>query len=69
MPKYNSRLKAAIKESGRMQWWVAEQAGITEYVLSRIGNGRHEPSEEVKRDIAKALDVTIKSIFCCTEPK
>ena len=63
MSKFNGRLKAAIKDSGRLQWWVADRAGITEFAMSQIVNGRQNPSKDERRAIADALQVTQTSVF------
>lgn len=61
--EYNGRLKAAIKRSGRLQWWVARQAGISTFDLSRIVNGHIEATKENQQAIAKALRVKSTTLF------
>lgn len=63
MGEYNARLKTAIKESGRLQWWVAEQAGVTSFAMSQIVNGKQDPSTDQRRAIAKVLQVKQSVIF------
>lgn len=61
--KYNSRLKAAIKESGRLQYWIARKAGVTEFNLSQFINGHQQADTEEKRAIAKAIGRRAADIF------
>lgn len=63
MRKFNGRLKAAIKDSGRLQWWVAAQAGLSAFAMSQIVNGRQHPSRKEKRAIASALQVEQSAVF------
>jgi hypothetical protein len=60
---YNTRLKAAIKDSGRVQWYIARNAGLTPWLLSKIINGHFEPTPEHKQAIAKALSTSPSQLF------
>lgn len=63
MSQYNFKLKAAIKNSGRLQWWVAYQSGLSEFEMSRIINGHCRPSKRDKISLARVLQVKQSQIF------
>lgn len=61
--KYNSKLKTAIKESGRLQWWIAQKTKISEFNLSQFINGHQEPDAAEMKAIAKALSRRAADLF------
>lgn len=59
----NTALKVAIHESGLKQNFIAREAGLSEPELSRIVNGRAEPTPDQKKAIAKALGRKVQDLF------
>ncbi len=59
----NVNLKVAIILSGRDQYQLAEQVGITETHMSRIVRGRLAPTESEAKSIAQALDKDTTHLF------
>ncbi len=61
------KLLVALKKRQLHQYQLAGMARISETALSRILWGRVQPSEEVKRRIAKALKMEIEELFDDTD--
>lgn len=59
----NMRLKMAIMRSGARQYLVARRARMSETRLSRIVVNRVTPTEDERRRIADALEVSEKELF------
>ena len=62
----NMQLLTAIRKKGLRQWQVAEKAGITEPVLSRLLNERAMPdasAQSTMRKVARALGQSIERLF------
>ena len=57
MTKFPERLRAARKEKGYTQEWMAEQLQIHRTTYTRYETGSTEPSLEMFRQIVNILDV------------
>lgn len=56
-------LKMAILRSGRSQWEIARDIGISETRLSRILRGRVEVRDEEREALARILGATMGELF------
>jgi transcriptional regulator with XRE-family HTH domain len=59
----NITLKNKIFESGKHQYSIAKMAKMSETKLSRIVQGRFQPTEQEQQQIAQALDTTVQELF------
>jgi transcriptional regulator with XRE-family HTH domain len=59
----NIKLKLALIQSGRSQFEVAQQLGISETRLSRLVRGRLPPSDDEAKRIARILRVSPTQLF------
>lgn len=59
----NLALKMAIVASGTPQHAIARKTGISETILSRIVQGRREPTQEQRRSLARALGRREEDLF------
>ena len=59
----NDKLKAYLAQTGRRQYQIAREAGLTENELSRIVRGRRSPTPDERRRLAVALGVAEPDIF------
>lgn len=57
------RLKLAIWRSGRPQWAIARDAGVSPTLLSYIVNGRREATETEREQPAKVLGASAGALF------
>lgn len=56
-------LRKVIDDEGRKQSWLSERAGIDQPTLSRIVNGRLNPTEGEQLAIAAALERPVAELF------
>lgn len=59
----NTQLRDAVFRSGRFQYEVAREAELTETRLSRLVQGRAEPTAKEKRSLARVLRVQENKLF------
>lgn len=59
----NVALKMRILKSGKRQIQIAQELGIPEPQLSKIVGGWVDPSEKLKKRIAKALACQVEEVF------
>lgn len=59
----NRDLKHAIQSTGRKQYFVAQQAGMSDVRLSRIINGHAEPTPGEQKALAKILQRPVAALF------
>lgn len=59
----NSKLKDAVFKLGRHQYEVAREVGISETRLSRLVQGRAEPTVGERTRLAKVLGVDETDLF------
>ena len=55
MTSSTTKLKQAITEDGRKQYWIAARAGMAESKLSKIVRGLIVPSKEEQEKLAEIL--------------
>lgn len=56
-------LKRLLFERGIKQEWLAQQTGLPANTISRIVNGRSEPTLRTARAIARVLGVSIEELW------
>ena len=62
-----NRIKEVLKEQGRTQTWLADQIGKSYVVVTNYCNNNAQPSIEVLRKIAGALDVDVRELLVPTK--
>ena len=62
-----NRIKEVLKEQGRTQTWLADQIGKSYVVVTNYCNNNAQPSIEVLRKIASALDVDVRELLVPTK--
>lgn len=62
-----NRIKEVLKEQGRTQTWLADQIGKSYVVVTNYCNNNAQPSIEVLRKIANALDVDVRELLVPTK--
>jgi transcriptional regulator with XRE-family HTH domain len=59
----NEKLKLYLSQTGRRQYQIAREVGLTENELSRIVRGRRSPTADERRRLAIALGVAEPELF------
>ena len=59
----NAKLKVFLAQTGRRQYQIAREVGLTENELSRIVRGRRSATADERRRLALALGVTEPDLF------
>lgn len=59
----NDSLKISIVLAGRPAWRIAQEAGMSPTVLSRIVSGQRQASQKEKQALARVLEETIEELF------
>ena len=59
----NAKLKAFLAQTGRRQYQIAREVGLTENELSRIVRGRRLATAGERRRLALALGVAEPELF------
>ena len=59
----NSKLKVCLSQSGKRQYQIAREVGLTENELSRIVRGRRPATAEERKRLALVLGVTERELF------
>ena len=59
----NAKLKICLAQTGRRQYQIAREAGLTENELSRIVRGRRNATADERRRIALVLGVDEPDLF------
>jgi transcriptional regulator with XRE-family HTH domain len=62
-----NRIKEVLKEQGRTQTWLAEKINKSYVVVTNYCNNNTQPSIEVLRKIAEALDVDVRELLVPTK--
>lgn len=62
-----NRIKEVLKEQGRTQTWLAEKISKSYVIVTNYCNNNAQPSIEVLRNIAKALDVDVRELLVPTK--
>lgn len=63
---YN-RIKVVLVEQGKTSRWLAEQIGRQENTISRWCLNKVQPSLPQLSEIAKVLDVDVRTLICSTK--
>ena len=63
---YN-RIKVVLVEQGKTSRWLAEQIGKRENTISRWCLNKVQPSLPQLTEIAKVLDVDVRTLICSTK--
>ena len=63
-PRYTgTNIGAVIRSQGRSQKWVAEQAGISEYLLSKVVHGKRTIDHVGAKRLADVLGTPLFLLF------
>lgn len=62
-----NRLKVVLVEQGRTSRWLAEQIGKQENTVSRWCLNKVQPSLPQLMEIARILNVDVRSLICATK--
>lgn len=62
-----NRIKEILKEQGRTQIWLSEKIEKSYVVVTNYCNNHTQPSIDVLKKIAKALDVDIRDLLMPTK--
>ncbi len=64
-----NRVKEVLRDQGRTQTWLAEKIGKSYVVVTNYCNNNSQPSIDVLRKIAFALDIDIRELLVPTKVK
>jgi transcriptional regulator with XRE-family HTH domain len=59
----NAKLKILLTRTGRRQYQIAREAGLSENELSRIVRGRRSPTPDERKKLALVLGVAEPELF------
>lgn len=62
-----NRLKLVLVEQKRTSKWLAEQLGKDQTTVSKWCTNTYQPSLETMREIAKVLDVDVRTLIVQTK--
>ncbi len=62
-----NRIKVVLAEQGKTNRWLAEAIGKNEATVSRWCSNKAQPSIDVFRQIAEALDVDVRELLNTTK--
>jgi transcriptional regulator with XRE-family HTH domain len=65
----NSKLKVCLSQSGKRQYQIAREVGLTENELSRIVRGRRPATAEERKCLALVLGVAERELFGVDPPQ
>ena len=65
--KVINRIKVVLAENDRTNRWLAEAIGKNEATVSRWCSDKAQPSIDVFRQIAEALDVDVRELLHTTK--
>lgn len=65
--KMINRIKVVLAEQGKTNRWLAEAIGKNEATVSRWCSNKAQPSIDVFRQIAEALDVDVRELLNTTK--
>lgn len=65
--KVINRIKVVLAENDRTNCWLAEAIGKNEATVSRWCSNKAQPSIDVFRQIAEALDVDVRELLHTTK--
>ena len=62
-----NRLKVVLVENQKTNKWLTEQLGVSAVTVSKWCSNTHQPSLPQLTEIAKMLDVDVRSLICSTK--
>ncbi len=62
-----NRIKIVLVEKQRTSKWLAEQLGKSENTVSKWCSNKVQPSLENLYEIAKLLDIEVRSLICSSK--
>ncbi|ERJ99914.1 helix-turn-helix transcriptional regulator [Prevotella nigrescens] len=62
-----NRIKIMLVEKQRTSKWLAEQLGRSENTVSKWCSNKVQPSLENLYEIAKLLDIEVRSLICSSK--
>lgn len=62
-----NRIKVMLVEKQRTSKWLAEQLGKSENTVSKWCSNKVQPSLESLYEIAKLLDIEVRSLICSSK--
>ena len=62
-----NRIKIMLVEKQRTSKWLAEQLGKSENTVSKWCSNKVQPSLENLYEIAKLLDIEVRSLICSSK--
>jgi hypothetical protein len=62
-----NRIKIMLVEKQRTSRWLAEQLGKSENTVSKWCSNKVQPSLENLYEIAKLLDIEVRSLICSSK--
>lgn len=65
--KTYNRIKVVLVEQGKTSRWLAEQIGRQENTISRWCLNKVQPSLPQLAEVAKVLDVDVRTLICSTK--
>ena len=64
-----NRIKVTLVEKQKTNRWLAEQMGKSENTISRWCSNKSQPSIAQLQEIAKCLDVDVRTLITPTKPE
>ena len=64
-----NRIKVTLVEKQKTSRWLAEQLGKSENTISRWCSNKSQPSIAQLQEIAKCLDVDVRTLITPTKPE
>jgi transcriptional regulator with XRE-family HTH domain len=65
----NAKLKLCLSQTGRRQYQIAREVGLTENELSRIVRGRRPATADERRRLAAVLGIAERDLFGSEGPQ
>ena len=62
-----NRLKVVLVENQKTSKWLAEQLGVSAVTVSKWCTNMHQPSLPQLTEIARVLDVDVRTLICPTK--
>ena len=62
-----NRIKEVLKEQGRTQTWLSDKIDKSYVIVTNYCNNNTQPSIEILRKIALALDVDVRELLVSTK--
>lgn len=62
-----NRIKEVLKEQGRTQTWLSDKIDKSYVIVTNYCNNNAQPSIEILRKIASALDVDVRELLVSTK--